>query len=245
MSYQFQNHNAQRGSALVYILIAIALLAALTVSFMEPSSQQTSSQNTFKTVSAMRGQIDVIRSSIQECVLVYPEGDIEAIQGGTDPGARLAYPLRPDSDYFSGAKPGSTDEPYARHIRCPGKKTSANNRDHERLFSGSSGKFLPPPPALFDEWRYYNGPDGVFFWTQTNKSDAFLENALQKLDDNYEECEADVIDATRGAVDLDSGGARKPARCPNDNVCFRVRMIINPSATYSGDKEGDEEDCSV
>ena len=31
----------ERGSALVYILIAIALLAALTISFMNPSSNQT------------------------------------------------------------------------------------------------------------------------------------------------------------------------------------------------------------
>ena len=235
--------SAQRGSALVYILIAIALLAALTVSFMEPSSQQTSSQNTFKTISAVKGQVDVIMSSIQECVLLYPEGDLEAVQGGTDPGARLGYPIRPDSDYYSGSDPGSSDKPWAREIRCPGKTTSTNPRDHERIFSGNTGKFLPPPPDLFQDWQYYNGPDGVFFWTQTDKSDAFIESALEKLDENFSECEADLIDATSGAVDLDSGGTSDPARCPNNHLCFRVRMIINESSVYNGDDQGDEDSC--
>lgn len=234
----------QRGSALVYILIAIALLAALTVSFMEPSSQQTGSQNTFKTVSSVRGQVDVILSSIQECVLLYPNGDntIDNTGTGSDPSARKNYPINPDSTHFIAATPGRSGDRLVRNIRCPGNITTGNAYDHARLFSGSSGKFLPPKPDLFEEWQYYNGADGVYFWTQTDKSDAFIETALEKLDENYAECEADVINASSGAVDLDSA-ATPQTQCPNNYLCFRVRMIINPSAEYNGDSAGDEASC--
>src|ERR1700761_6428398 len=94
----------ERGSALVYILIAIALLAVLTITFMEPSSQQTSSQNTFKTVTDLGNQIETIRSAIQECVLNYPKGDSNIPTTGgapTDPDARTNYPINPDSDYYA------------------------------------------------------------------------------------------------------------------------------------------------
>ena len=66
----------ERGSALIYILIAIALLAALTVSFMQPSSQQGQSQGSFKLISELQSQVEFIRTSVQECILAHPGGDI-------------------------------------------------------------------------------------------------------------------------------------------------------------------------
>src|SRR5262245_14841248 len=124
MSLKDQTKRAsEHGSALVYILIAIALLAALTFTFMEPSSQQTSSQNTFKTLSAVQGQADIIRSAIQECVLASGpnagEKDTTITTGpaGTDPGARTIYPLKPDSTHFD--TPAA--DRFVRDIRCPNK----------------------------------------------------------------------------------------------------------------------------
>lgn len=234
----------ERGSALVYILIAIALLAALTVSFMEPSSQQTTSQNAFRTVATVRGQVDVILSTIQECVLLYPNGDntIDTSVSGSDPGARTNYPINPDSTHFTSAALGRAGDRLVRNIRCPGNITTGSAYDHAAMFSGNSGKFLPPKPELFEEWQYYNGTDGVYFWTETDKTDAFIESALEKLDENYAECEADVINASSGAVDLDSA-ATALTQCPSGHLCFRVRMIINPSSEYNGDNGNDETAC--
>lgn len=220
---------SEHGSALVYILIAIALLAALTVSFMEPSSQQTSSQNSFKTVAALQGQIDSIRSAMQECVLLYPNGD-SAI---TDAGADNKYPINPDSAYYTPATPGRSGDRLVRNMRCPGNPTTANAYDHAKIFTGSSGKFLPPPPDLFEEWQLYNGTDGVFYWTRTSKTDAFITSALEKLDEKFSECEADVIVSGGSAADMDSD-ATAQATCPANEVCFRV-WVINKATAPHGD----------
>jgi len=221
----------EQGSALVYILIAIALLAALTVTFMEPSSQQTSSQNTFNTVSGVKSQINLIRSAIQECVLSYPKGDqtIDTSGGGTDVGADDRFPIKPNSTHYAAATIGPTAGRLVKDIRCPGHQDGANPEDHAKIFSGSSGKFMPPAPDLFNDWEYYNGTDGVFFWISTDKTDAFIEAALAKLDDEFAECEADVITSGGAATDLDST-SEAGVDCPANNLCFRLFLIAQASA---------------
>ncbi len=232
----------ERGSALVYILIAIALLAALTVTFMEPSSQQTSSQGSFRASTAIKSQVSVIRSAIQECRISYKKGDrsIDVTGSGSDPDAQRNYPIKPNSSHYSGATIGPTPGRLVKDIRCPGDPGN-NDINHVGIFTGSSGKFLPPAPDLFEEWQYYNGVDGVFVWIETSKTDAFLKSALDKLDDaDFSECEADVIDASGSAVALDS---TSEVSCPSSSLCFRVRITTKPSAIYSGDSDGDEASC--
>jgi hypothetical protein len=227
MNQPLRHRKPESGSALVYILIAIALLAALTVSFMQPSSQQTSSQAGFRTLTEVKNQVDTIRSGIQECVLRYPNGD----QAATDPGALKEYPLNPNSAYFSTA-PASTILPttgqLARDIRCPGKN-DGTVKNHQPIFAGSSGKFLGPAPDLFGDWQYYNGTDGVFFWTGTDKSDSFLKTSLDKLDENFGSCETDVIDnsAATTAIGLDNAGT---VECAAKTLCFRVWMVRKPGS---------------
>lgn len=232
-----QRVRSEKGSALVYILIAIALLAALTLTFMEPSSQQTQSQGTFKVVSEISSQADFIRSAVQECVLMYPGGDATIDNGGagTDPGADHRYPINPNSSHFSTATLGASGDRLVKNIRCPGNP--GDDVNHVKIFSASSGKFLPPAPPLFENWQWYNGTDGVFFWIESAKSDAYLQTALSKLDDQFAECEADVIDASGGAIDLDSDTT---VSCTSGSTCFRVRMIAGATSVYNGDTDGEE-----
>jgi hypothetical protein len=227
----------QQGSALVYILIAIALLAALTATFMDSSSQQTSSQNTFNTVTELNSQINFIRSAIQECVLTYPEGEPNMASVVNTP-----YPVNPSSTYFpTGAPPDDirASDDTAANLRCPGNP--GVDKKHAKIFGGSSGKFLPPPPKLFNAWTYYSGSDGVFFFTSTDKSDAFLMTALAKLDDQYSECEADVIDNSANTGALDITNDNSDIQCPGNSYCFRVWMIANPSASTAYVVGSDEE----
>ena len=224
-------HNTQSGSALVYILIAIALLAALTVSFMEPSGQQTQNQNSTKIVSDLYNQATLIQSAIQECVLLYPAEDstLTATEQHNSP-----YPINPNDSHFSGETPAEQPN-IAENIRCPGNPGGAD-ADHELVFSGAAGKFLPQPPSLFDDWEYYNGDDGVFYFTSTSATDPFVASALEKLDDKFSECEADVIDATSGVVSLSSDAIGHPDLrvCANGEQCFRVWMILG-TGTNHGD----------
>ena len=220
MQVQHQSENtSQRGSALIYILIAVALLAALTVAFMEPPSQQTQSQNSYKTISELQSQVGIIQSAIQECVLTYPAGDstIDTSGGGTDPDAVTPYPIKPNSTHLT--SPDGNRQ--VKNLRCPGNP--GDDPDHADIFTSAAGKFMPPPPALFGEWQYYNGRDGVFVWIETDKSDAFLATALDKLQQEYAECEADVIDATSGAVDLETGTST--VSCTSGSRCFRYWLI--------------------
>lgn len=223
--------HSERGSALVYILIAIALLAALTATFMDSSSQQTSSQNAFKTMNELQAQANLIRSSIQECVLSYPAGD-----SGITSAPNLPYPINPSSTYLTAPRP-VTD--LVSGLRCPGNP--GNSANHAAIFGGTSGKFLPPAPSLFDPWLYYSGPDGVFFYTKTNKTDSFIQTALAKLDEQFSECEADVVDASAAARDMVSTASA--LQCAVGYYCFRVWMIAQPANVYNGDTDSDEAAC--
>ena len=226
----------QSGSALVYILIAIALLAALTVSFMEPSGQQAQSQSSTRVVSELYNQVSTIQSAIQECVLIYPAEDsgLTTIEQKNSP-----YPINPLDEYFdnNAAVPASAADNAVSGIRCSGNPGGANP-SHATIFSGASGKFMPPPPSLFGAWEYYNGADGVFFFIATDKTDPYLATALDKLDNKFAECEADVIDATAGVINLssDSMPSVPPGvrTCPDGNRCFRVWMILK-TGTGHGD----------
>ena len=42
---------------------------------MEPSSQQSQSQNIHKTVTQLKEQAAFIQAAIQDCILTYPEGE--------------------------------------------------------------------------------------------------------------------------------------------------------------------------
>ena len=236
---RYKNFERERGSALVYILIAIALLAALTMSFMQPSSQQTTSQNSFKSGTDVKSQINVVRSAIQECILRYPIGDTSINNGTTtDAAHNIPYPIKPNSTHFTGATIGPTAGRLVGDLRCPGDNpgdpnnpADATSKNQDKIFGGSTGRFMPEPPDLFEEWQYYNGADGVYFWTSTDKSDAFLLTSLEKLDDSFSECEADIIDATGSAVDLDSAVTAE-TQCDSGHTCFRVWVVANGSAVH-------------
>lgn len=222
-----EGENACRGSALIYILVAIALLAALTATFMDSSSQQQSSQSAFKLQSELTTQIQTIRAAIQECVLTYPDGDKTMPAnpvGGQSP--NRPWPLMPSNTYL--LNPTSSGWNNVQYIRCPGNPGNSNN--HAKIFDSSSGRFFPPAPTLFSaaSWVYYNSVDGVFFFMGSSKTDAYLKTVLQKINEQYSPCEIDVIDATSGAKNITTNGWT----CPSGNMCLRVWIMSKPTSIF-------------
>ena len=222
----------QNGSALIYILIAIALLALLTSSLMEPSNQQAQSQNQSNLITEMQSQISFISSAVQECVINYPNQDSALT---TTQQKNAPYPINPNDPYFASSTPATAANGNVENIRCPGNPggAGATSKNHAKIFGGSSGKFLPPPPNLMDAWVYYNGADGVFIYTSTTKTDAYITAALTKLDAKYSPCEADVIDASSAAVNMSTDttpGASGVRQCASGARCFRFWIIRKPTA---------------
>ncbi len=197
-----------RGSALIYILIAIALLGALTMSFIEPSSQQSRSQNAFKVASQLKSQIEFYRAAIQDCILTHPKGDTSNPTKYT--GYNSPYPLTSSSTYLDAGKQVAGD--VASGISCPGNPGDSN--DHAFMFGGSTGKFAPLSPNLFDELQYYNVTDGVYLLVKTDKTDPYLGEAMLKAAAGYNSCETDYI-------------SDETAPCETDYLCWRVWVIRN------------------
>lgn len=196
---------SQRGGALIYILIAIALLAALTGTFMQSGGQSSRTQNAFKLASELTSQSRVIRSGIQDCILRYPEGDTAIAETGyVDP-----YPLNPDSSDPAYAAYDVTNKKVSE-VRCPGAA-------YEKIFGGSGlfTSYLPPAPTLLDDWTYFNGNatggsqifgmdfNGVFYQIQSDKSDPFIAESMTKVDGLMSSCEVDytIGDDTNGCED--------------------------------------------
>ncbi len=226
-----------RGSALIYILIAVALLAALTVSLMEPSGQQAQSQSSTNMVTDVSGQVSFISSAISECILSHPDQDSEltATEQKNAP-----YPINPSDPYFDSqsADPLSDPDDSVKWIRCPGSPggSGPTNQNHARIFGGTSGKFLPPAPAMFSDWTYYNGSDGIYIMTTTTKTDPFIASSVAKLDAKYSHCEGEVIDRrSLGSINITtdttpgSGGVRT---CPANTLCFRYWIVLKPTAIH-------------
>ena len=63
---------------------------------------------------------------------------------------------------------------------------------------------------------------------------------MQKIDAQYAECEADIIDASGGDIELTSTGTVNDPKCLSGHTCFRVWITAQASAVYLGDTEGDE-----
>lgn len=223
---QFAKAVLQKGGALIYVLIAVALMAALTGTLVGGGGSQSSrTQNAFKLANELSSQIRVVRSAIQDCVLRFPRGDGADIAEANynDP-----YPLNPASSEFSA--PSANNNVSA--LRCPGTSSASGNDDYREIFSGSNefSGFLPRTPDLMDDWTYFNGDatvsglrlDGVFIQISSTKSDPFIAEAMEKVDNLMASCEVDYLVGT---------GSNS---CANNTQCLRYWIIRGPNTAATG-----------
>lgn len=200
----------ESGAALLYIFMAIGLMAILTASMVNTSATSSRPQQAQRLAATLESQITYIRSAILECVQSYPAGDPTVNSSSTtDPGYNNPYPVRPESAHFTGSTLGRATNNSIDELRCPGNPGIDNN--HTPLFKGVGGRFSPIlPEVLSDMWRYTNvnatylgkNLDGVSIGFITNKTDAYIKDAMQTLANKYDSCEAEYVvgDGTNGCA---------------------------------------------
>jgi hypothetical protein len=216
------NSSFQKGSALIYILIGIALIGTLTATMLNGSNQSAASQKSFQLAHKLEADIKFIEAAIQECIINYPDGDPTVNSGPiTDAGYIAPYPLHTDSDHFIGSTLGKTTISLVSKIRCPGDPGLDNN--HAPIFDPAKGMFFPKPASNMGDWGYFNmaglvqgeNVDGVYIQIPTAKSDMYIRDAMMKLENKYPDCKLDYIvgDGTNG--------------CVNDRYCIRYWLVRN------------------
>jgi len=199
--YSIHITNRQRGGALIYILIAIAIIGTLTATLIEPVSQQAQAQKAFKLAQQIEGQITLIRSAIQECIINYPAGDptINA-STTTDSGYTPPFPIRPNSAHYTGSTLGAEVDNQANGIRCPGNPGVDQN--HTPMFGPLAGRYFPVrADNNIGSWYYSNGSgvvhgaafNGVFIQTGSTGNDQYIIDAFTKLAAKYNDCELDYL----------------------------------------------------
>lgn len=197
---------SQRGNVLLYILLAVGLLAALTYSYVQDSRENYSSQQSIHLAEQLFSQINMIKSAVIQCTLEYPMGggdtDNDGSIGTTD-NPNNPYPLNPSSALNAsrkiGAWPGVSDpiaaaaNDYVRNLTCVGAPAAA-----AYIFqgSGNQGRFLPPPPPGFTEWSYTNDSTGVFITITASATDAAAQSALTRIQSKFTSSQASVTGTT-------------------------------------------------
>ena len=110
----------QKGGALFYVLLSIALLAAITMSFSRIDNQNISSTLTGKLAQELSTQLQTVQSAVMDCVLRYPEGggDLDTdgdVDSDDNAGCNVAgrilqnrskWPRKPNSAQRSGCSVG-------------------------------------------------------------------------------------------------------------------------------------------
>jgi hypothetical protein len=182
MSNPIFKRQHQQGNVLFLILVAVVLFAGLSFALTGRGGSQTNSIVAERIVAALRGQIDLIRSSFQECALTPP---------GAGTGANYGLGGLPLG--YNGSAYVTTAQPLANTMCDFGNGMVP-------LFSGA--RMLGQMPNNFGAWTYTNvgngSPNGDVFITSTltaaQSADAGIRQALQQLMRIYSTAEATIVD---------------------------------------------------
>lgn len=175
----------------------MGLLAALTFAFVGNDRENTTAQGAYRLTEDLYAQVSLIKSSILECTLKYPNGGGDMDANGsitTADNPNNPYPVKPS---FPSNPHGVAGDDNVRSLTCTGAPSAAE----AAMFSGANnkGRFLPQPPSGYTEWLYINDANGVRIRT-TGPNDAATAQALTRLVAKFATCQADINYAACGST---------------------------------------------
>ena len=178
----------QRGSVLVYILITIFILGILVVSLTNGPEKSMTSGQVDELGILLKSDLNVIESSINDCVVMYPAPvDVDgnsAVDSTDNPNA--PFPIY--GDLSSGGNTGTA----VANIKCPGAPSA-----QQLVMTTRDGRQLQTlkDTSTYTATYITNTTEGVLLrLSRSNSSPAWTE-VISRMNAAYSTCKAAVVTA--------------------------------------------------
>ncbi len=178
----------QAGNILIYIFIAIGLLATLTLAVTRDTSTHDLKRQARENTALLIQQADYIRAAFQECALLYPDGggDLDGdgdIDNNDNP--YTPYPLNagdPKQPNGAGASQYLIDQ------QCTGAPAAT-----AYMFQPPN-QFRVPQPKVTTRWYYSADANGLRVSVSYNFPNAVGDTMVNMLAQRLPDCEFDTHD---------------------------------------------------
>ncbi|TAH32308.1 MAG: hypothetical protein EYC62_09250 [Alphaproteobacteria bacterium] len=228
------NDKNQAGfGAFAYILMSIALLAALTTAISVGSRSNTRVQNNDIQVSKIYGQASKIRSDILLCMT-----EVQVQTSGVGPTAYQRFPACDDTTqggtqantnytadgYCTNVSTSNPIIANAKNLRCLSPSSAS-------VWDNSEGNFFPDPIPGFEPWKYaiigdsndaYKGVS-LLITTQGRTSSTDTDWVLRKVRDKFGPNEAQVL--IRNGDDANDGKINV-SPCVGNSICNTLQVWL-------------------
>ena len=198
--------DAQKGSILFYIFMAIGLLTAMTLAFVHTPRDQANAEQARQLANRLYQQAHYIQSAIAECANSYPDGggdldgdgDVDSNDNDFPP-----YPLEPH-DVNNPETAAASGYRFLDALQCPGAPSGS------RFIFDDIRYQVPEAPHPFQQWRYINDADSVSIYVAFDPASETAMMAAQNIDKRY---------AARAAEVFNPGGTAQ----------LRIHIIVDDS----------------
>lgn len=200
------NHTRQRGSIIVYILVAIFLTGVLIAAMTQGAKTSADQQRIDEMLLFMQADIQNIQLNIAECAQTYSK----AVDGVTNPNP--PFPLY--SDLSSGGAGVALAD-----IKCPGAPAS-----QQVIFTDGIKRSFK---LLGDTSRYTttyisSTTEGVLLRITRAVTDPLWIEAITRLNDKYSKCAAAAVTANPDPLTVNCGAG-----------CFYYWILRQPTSSAS------------
>ena len=178
----------QRGSIIVYILIAIFLTGLLVSAMSQGTKKSASSEQINELLLYLQADIQTVQSNITECVVSYqnnnfcPAGGTCVNEYTTQDTTPVVNPNVPFPTPVAAASSGGT---VLTSIICPRAPAA-----QQTIFTNSVSQSLKllQDTTNYTATYYNNGTDGVYIRITRNVADPLWTEALARLPSKYQAC---------------------------------------------------------